>query len=46
MVRPPGFLLGEESPVQYRDAEAHELVEALAAGEDLTEEALTEFLSR
>ncbi|HLE38183.1 MAG TPA: inositol-3-phosphate synthase [Acidimicrobiia bacterium] len=45
LIGPASYFM-KSPPVQYRDSEAHELVEAFAAGEDLTKEALTEFLAR
>ncbi len=40
----PASYFMKSPPVQFRDSEAHDLVEAFAAGEDLTKEALEEYL--
>ena len=40
----PSAYFMKSPPVQFRDADAHEFVEAFAAGEDHTKDALTEYL--
>ncbi len=40
----PSSYFMKSPPVQFRDADAHEFVEAFAAGEDPTKEALVEYL--
>ena len=42
----PASYFMKSPPVQFRDSEAHDFVEAFAVGEDRTKEALREFLSR
>jgi len=45
LIGPASYFM-KSPPVQFRDSEAHDFVEAFAAGEDLTKEELREFLSR